>query len=397
MKCPNCNAETNEHVCPYCGSEIPQLKKSNKGRCPKCGSEDISFKREATRRNSKSTSYRITKNVRTRGGSSSASYRTIGLCQNCGYSWVPNSGSGTGGHPWWWVFAICFWPISLSILFWKSDKFKLSRKTKGIALGVIWGVFLLITIISGVTTDSSSNTEASNAIETTAETNEITREAPVPMVEQTEESMPEPTAEPTPEPTPEPTLEPMVEENAEMTAEVQEAMELPLAEEQSVTTAYATDVVKIREQPNTDCNVLGKTQPGDKVTVFGEEGDWSRVNCKGIDGYIKSEYLSYSVPSQTQEVVAASEPVQNVIADTAAVVVPSVPDPVVSNSVVAPSTSTGGSEWQNAQLNADGIVYKTPTGSCYHYDPDCAGPNATPISLNEAMQHYRPCKTCVLR
>lgn len=39
-------------------------------------------------------------------------------------------------------------------------------------------------------------------------------------------------------------------------------------------------------------------------------------------------------------------------------------------------------------------VYITPTGKKYHFSSDCAGPNATPISLSEAQKYYDPCKKC---
>ena len=42
------------------------------------------------------------------------------------------------------------------------------------------------------------------------------------------------------------------------------------------------------------------------------------------------------------------------------------------------------------------IVYKTPTGKCYHYDKKCAGKNAIEIDINKAKaEGYKPCKTCV--
>ena len=40
-------------------------------------------------------------------------------------------------------------------------------------------------------------------------------------------------------------------------------------------------------------------------------------------------------------------------------------------------------------------VYITPTGKCYHFDPDCGGKNSTPTELDKAKgQGYRPCKKC---
>lgn len=47
--------------------------------------------------------------------------------------------------------------------------------------------------------------------------------------------------------------------------------------------------------------------------------------------------------------------------------------------------------------NSNGrVVYKTPTGERYHYDPDCGGKNSTPTTLDEAKAHgLTPCKKCV--
>ena len=41
-------------------------------------------------------------------------------------------------------------------------------------------------------------------------------------------------------------------------------------------------------------------------------------------------------------------------------------------------------------------VYDTPTGKRYHYDPDCAGKNASPTTLEKALKRgLTPCGTCV--
>ena len=66
MKCPSCGAETQNKICEFCGSEMPQEKAtinitnnfygeaaqqnnadSSVGKCPKCGSTKINFKRGA--------------------------------------------------------------------------------------------------------------------------------------------------------------------------------------------------------------------------------------------------------------------------------------------------------------------------------------------------------------
>lgn len=42
----------------------------------------------------------------------------------------------------------------------------------------------------------------------------------------------------------------------------------------------------------------------------------------------------------------------------------------------------------------DKVVYITPTGECYHFDPDCGGKNSSPTTLSRAEGEYRPCKKC---
>ena len=61
---------------------------------------------------------------------------------------------------------------------------------------------------------------------------------------------------------------------------------------------YVTSVINVREQPNTDCEVLGKYTPGSKITVLGEiEGnDFVMINFKGQEAYVHSEYLSEEEP-----------------------------------------------------------------------------------------------------
>ncbi len=58
---------------------------------------------------------------------SQATYRTVGLCQNCGYTWNPNANSANGGKKgtptWLWVLGwICIFPLPLTILLLLVDK-----------------------------------------------------------------------------------------------------------------------------------------------------------------------------------------------------------------------------------------------------------------------------------
>lgn len=88
MKCPSCGGETTGAFCPYCGSEMPRQpinitnnyygyppntsvqnnEPASTIHCTQCGGTKISFNRES---------------VGTRG-----MHRTVGLCKNCGYTWV---------------------------------------------------------------------------------------------------------------------------------------------------------------------------------------------------------------------------------------------------------------------------------------------------------------------
>lgn len=87
--------------------------------------------------------------------------------------------------------------------------------------------------------------------------------------------------------------------------------------EETVTTAqfekalpYATDIamkyanapgVNIREQPNTDCNILGQTLLNTEFEVILEIGGWSMITAEEGYAYIKSEYLSDAEVKYSQE------------------------------------------------------------------------------------------------
>ena len=165
MKCPSCGAETNGKFCEYCGSELPK-DKVNVGVCPKCGNSNISFKRErigtATQRTSR-------KNVigtgRTGQSVSQSTYRTVGLCQNCGHTWNPNAGSKSSGKKTWlWVLGwICIFPVPLTILLLRKKDMKPAVKYGIIA--VAWLLFFAIGSSGNSETDTTqSNLPASTEI-----------------------------------------------------------------------------------------------------------------------------------------------------------------------------------------------------------------------------------------
>lgn len=72
---------------------------------------------------------------------------------------------------------------------------------------------------------------------------------------------------------------------------------------------FTTSKVNIREMPNTDCEVLGKVEAGQEVIEYeaGSDG-WSKVVCGGVEGYIKSEYLTQDAPSTSTAQSETSTP-----------------------------------------------------------------------------------------
>ncbi len=177
MKCPNCGAESSNKHCEYCASEMPQEKStinitnnyysenaSNENKdnftvseiCPRCGGSKITFKREKTTTTTHSTSRKNTIGKGRTGQSvSQSAYRTVGICQNCGYTWNPNSTTkGTGKKTWLWVLGwICIFPLPLTILLLRKKDMKPAVKYGIIA--VAWILFLIIGMSGNGKTDST--------------------------------------------------------------------------------------------------------------------------------------------------------------------------------------------------------------------------------------------------
>lgn len=194
MKCPSCGAETKEKICEYCGSEMPQDKNNvniinnyygdhqennevdnNVGICPKCGSSKITFKRERIGTVTKSNSRKNYLGTGRNGHSVSQSkYVTVGVCQNCGYTWNPNeseSNKKTGKKTWLWVLGwICIFPLPLTILLLRKKDMKPALKYGIIA--VAWVLFLLIGILGNNKADTT-NAEVSSHSVSSQESNPI--------------------------------------------------------------------------------------------------------------------------------------------------------------------------------------------------------------------------------
>ena len=170
MKCPSCGAETRGKFCEYCGSEMPQ-EKPQVGGCPKCGSTNVTFKREWVGTSTQRSSHKnIIGTGRTGQSVSQSAYRTVGLCQNCGFTWNPNAASkGSGRKTWLWVLGwICIFPVPLTILMLRKKDMKPAVK-----YGIIAAAWLLLFVI-GLFGNSETDTPQTDVPGTTIQTEQST-------------------------------------------------------------------------------------------------------------------------------------------------------------------------------------------------------------------------------
>ena len=126
MKCPNCGATitSNTGICDFCGSQISfEMKREqeqlNKSGCPKCGSTNISFSRE-------------TQGERQGKKGTTIVYTTVGLCNDCGYTWKAADATGAPQKTrktWLWVLGWIFiFPLPLTILLVRNKKLPVAAR-----------------------------------------------------------------------------------------------------------------------------------------------------------------------------------------------------------------------------------------------------------------------------
>lgn len=160
MKCPSCGAdiESNSKNCSYCGASITysmrrEQEQINKEGCPKCGSSNISFNRE--------------KQGEVKGKKGTAIVRrTVGVCKDCGHTWVTAESAPKKNKIWLWVLGWIFiFPIPLTILMVRKKDMKPALKYGIIA--VAW-IFYLIIGKFGNTNDTKS-TATKEVVETIQE------------------------------------------------------------------------------------------------------------------------------------------------------------------------------------------------------------------------------------
>jgi len=159
MRCPNCGAEIgNSDKCEYCGSFISaDMKKEqeilNKKGCPKCGSTNVKYSRE--------------NHGEVKGKSSKTIvHKTVGICNDCGYTWYPNVDEPKKRKTWLWVLGWVFiFPVPLTILMLRKKDMKPVLKYGIIAAA--WIVYLLIGLGGNSSNNKSSTADTSVVAEQT--------------------------------------------------------------------------------------------------------------------------------------------------------------------------------------------------------------------------------------
>ncbi len=84
----------------------------------------------------------------------------------------------------------------------------------------------------------------------------------------------------------------------------QEAKEY--AKEVSSTIATCTTTtLRVREEPNTECEILALMPEGEEVEVIEDQGDWLKVSVDSEEGYVSAEYVS--VADQLKKAMTMTE------------------------------------------------------------------------------------------
>ena len=167
MKCPNCGAEigSNNKFCQACGSQISysmrrEQEQLNKSGCPECGSSNVKFSRE------KQGEYRGKKSNR-------VVYKTVGFCQDCGYTWYPSTyntrrAQSNNNMVLWVLGWLFFFPAPVMVLVWRK-KNTWDIKVK-IAVTVLFWLILIFLFLIPDSDDSSSKSKENETEESTEAT-----------------------------------------------------------------------------------------------------------------------------------------------------------------------------------------------------------------------------------
>lgn len=55
-----------------------------------------------------------------------------------------------------------------------------------------------------------------------------------------------------------------------------------------------TQTLRVREEPNTECEILALMPEGEEVEVLEDQGDWLKVSVDNEEGYVSADYVSVS-------------------------------------------------------------------------------------------------------
>lgn len=124
--------------------------------CPKCSSNDVKFHREPAgtsynsyyRRTGVKNSWILPAGIK--NGRRKISHRTVGVCNDCGYTWEV-AGESSNFNGWTLLFIlICIgaWPITLSVWFWRTTAFRIGRKWRFFILFVAWITLFAVALSS---------------------------------------------------------------------------------------------------------------------------------------------------------------------------------------------------------------------------------------------------------
>ena len=222
MRCPNCGAEIgNSDKCEYCGSSItPEMKKEqeilNKKGCPKCGSTNIKFSRENHGEVKGKSSKKIV-------------HKTVGVCNDCGYTWYMDENEPKKRKTWLWVLGWVFiFPVPLTILMLRKKDMK--PAVKYCIIAAAWIVYLFI----GLGGNSTNNKPATENTTVVAEQTKDNKQAEAPK-NNTEKTESEKTVEETSE----------VQAGAETNEESSEKE--VIVEEESVPAEYKNALKKAKQ------------------------------------------------------------------------------------------------------------------------------------------------------
>lgn len=75
------------------------------------------------------------------------------------------------------------------------------------------------------------------------------------------------------------------------TAEPAVAPEPSQVKEPDVIMQTTADDLRLRKEPNTDCEVITVLEKGTKLELLSQEDCWAFVDCQGQTGYVSMDYL----------------------------------------------------------------------------------------------------------